>query len=188
MKIYTKTGDKGETGLADGKRYSKSDDVFQVMGEIDELIAQIGLCVTKLQDIKIPRSQIVISNSKIQISKVVLDLKRIQRNLFTINSCLAGVKKIEFDSKCETEWLEKEIDEMTEELPELRNFILPGGSEVASSLHVARAVCRRAERRMVALKNTKDLTPYINRLSDYLFTLARYVNFKMGRVEEIWKN
>jgi cob(I)alamin adenosyltransferase len=229
MKIYTKTGDKGETGLADGTRQMKSEDVFWVMGEIDELCAWMGLIQTKiLSNTNKPASpklqrgeyyQILTNknnqksrsqdpnskNPKIRKSEnlnnfLVCDsLKRIQRNLFTINSVLARAKNIQFDSKDETEWLEKEIDEMSGELPELRNFILPGGSEIASSLHVSRAICRRVERRFISYLNldSKDanqnefmqieLLPYFNRLSDYLFTLARWVNFKSGDKEEIWK-
>jgi cob(I)alamin adenosyltransferase len=198
MKIYTKKGDKGETGLADGKRYSKSEEIFWLMGEVDELIAWMGVIQAKIQ---ISRSQdpkdknpktLKLENPKNLVNE---NLKKVQRNLFAINAILARAKNVKFDSKKETEWLEKEIDKMTAELPELRNFILPGESEISAFLHVARAICRRVERRLVMCqhgtmmeqKSVQEILPYFNRLSDYLFTLARLTNFKLGEKEEIWK-
>jgi len=225
MKIYTKTGDHGETGLADGKRYAKSEEIFWLMGEIDELNGWLGLCSEKYKKIfnvgaglrpargsqplagsdrspacQRPRLQClcICTGGQVKLQAMAgrsdLSLRRIQNNLFTVNSILARAHNIKFNSKKETEWLEKEIDKMTEELPDLRNFILPGGSEIVASLHVARAVCRRAERRLfmyqhvtMIKQSSEEFVPYFNRLSDYLFTLARFVNFKMGEREEIWK-
>lgn len=227
MRIYTKTGDAGETGLSDGKRYRKSDDVFWLIGDIDELCAWIGACEAKfiiynsefrieknqksksknqndklkIKDLGVHKNPLEIrrntdaSLTEREITRLRDGLQRVQGDLFLINSVLAGAKNIKFDSKRETEWLEREIDEMTLELPELRNFILPGGSEIASFLHLARAVCRRVERRfvmfqnenMAARENSQEILPFFNRLSDYFFTLARLTNFKMGEKEEIWK-
>ncbi len=210
MKIYTKTGDSGETGLSDGMRYRKSDDVFWLIGDIDELCAWIGACEAKFRNSKLEsRNKFKIQKSKkiqtmdsqmrkqsgTELDVICESLHRICEDLFTVNSVLARAKNIKFDSKRETEWLEGEIDKMTLELPELRNFILPGGSEIASFLHLARAVCRRVERRfvmfqygnMIEQKRTKEILPFFNRLSDYFFTLVRFSNFKMGKKEEIWK-
>jgi cob(I)alamin adenosyltransferase len=198
MKIYTKKGDKGETGLADGKRFSKSEEIFWVMGEIDELCAWMGVIQEKILSNTNQYYPILTNiNKKVRGQKKMIkgeeeiceNLHRICVNLFTVNSILARAKNIKFDSEKETIWLEKEIDEMTAELPELRNFILPGGSEISANLHIARAICRRVERRLV---NQCEITrseflPFFNRLSDYLFTLARFVNFKMRVKEEIWK-
>lgn len=179
MKIYTKKGDKGKTFLADGTRHKKNEEIFDVMGEIDELSSWIGLGISK-----IPRSQDpkkVISNSQFQIPK---KLERIQRNLFSINSILAQAKNIKFDVDKETKHLENSIDAMEKELPELKNFILPGGHELSALFQIARVKCRRAERQMVFYPK---FIPYINRLSDYFFVLARFVNLKMGGKEKIWK-
>lgn len=160
MPIYTKKGDKGETGTFHG-RISKSDQLAITLGTIDELNSWIGVCG---QD---------------------KELYRIQTNLMTINSILAGSKKHKFGSY-ETIHLEKLIDKLTKDLPELKNFIYPVGH-----LQVARTVCRRAERELVLLNtNSKMLAPnilkYINRLSDALFTLARAENKRLGVVEETW--
>lgn len=185
MKIYTKKGDKGKTFLADGTRHEKSEEIFWLLGEVDELCAQIGFSISVNRYISKSVKQY---DSKIVDEKnlIIENLKRIQRDLFTINSILARAKNIKFDAEKETELLEKEIDKMTAELPELKNFILPGGSELSANFHVARAICRRVERRLTQ-GNLKEFISYFNRLSDYLFTLARFVNFKMGEKEEIWK-
>lgn len=136
MKIYTKKGDKGETGLIGGKKVPKTDAVVEALGAIDELNAHLG--------------------------NLNLPLEEIQRDLMSIASEIAGGKK----AKASEKWLEKEIARMQKELPELHNFILPSGP-----IHLARAVCRRAERRVLIIKSVK----YLNRLSDYLFVLARWV-------------
>lgn len=160
-KVYTKKGDKGETGTFHG-RISKSDQLAITLGTIDELNSWIGVCG---QD---------------------KELYRIQTNLMTINSILAGSKKHKFGSY-ETIHLEKLIDKLTKDLPELKNFIYPVGH-----LQVARTVCRRAERELVLLNaNSKMLAPnilkYINRLSDALFTMARTHNLQNGVLEKTWK-
>ncbi|MEK7565564.1 MAG: cob(I)yrinic acid a,c-diamide adenosyltransferase [Patescibacteria group bacterium] len=151
MKIYTKTGDFGETSLWGGKRVKKSDKIIEALGVIDELNAWLG----------------------------TLKLTKIQKDLMLISSCLAGYKEIIPDGK----WLEKEIDRIEENLPALNNFILP-----SNQIHIARAVCRRTERKVVdADGHRHDVLKYLNRLSDYLFVLARYEDFKKGRKEIIWR-
>ena len=156
-KIYTKKGDKGETGTFHG-RISKSDQLAIALGTIDELNTWIGVC----------------GENK--------ELHRIQTNLMTINSILACSKVQRFRGS-ETTRLEKLIDKLTLELPELKNFIYPVGF-----LQVARAVCRRAEREIVKLEiKEKNILKYINRLSDALFVIARFVNFQNNVPEEVWK-
>ncbi|KKT81269.1 MAG: ATP:cob(I)alamin adenosyltransferase [Candidatus Azambacteria bacterium GW2011_GWA1_44_9] len=158
-KIYTKTGDRGTTGTFHG-RMAKSDQLTQALGTIDELNSWIGLC----------RSQIFNT-----------ELKKIQNNLLTIGSQLAGSEKR--IKPGETAHLEKLIDKLTKDLPKLTNFIYPMGY-----LQVARAVCRRAEREVVAAAiKEKNILKYLNRLSDALFTMGRWVNFKLGWEEEVWR-
>ncbi|WKN42708.1 cob(I)yrinic acid a,c-diamide adenosyltransferase [Tunicatimonas pelagia] len=177
MKIYTKTGDKGETSLYGGSRVSKADLRIEAIGTVDELNAQIGL----LRDQPINASR----QDKFQW---------IQDNLFVVGAIMASqvdqssVPELSADS---TSWLEREIDQMDSELAPMRFFILPGGHPVVSQAHVARCVCRRAERCVVRLSENDSvdplLTTFLNRLSDYLFVLARYLGKELG-VEEIpWK-
>ncbi len=181
MKIYTKKGDKGRTRLADGSLHGKNEVVFEVLGEIDELSAWLGLCVTCMKNIN---SKHEIRNSKqIQILKIQNSkkniykyLERIQRELIEINGLIARSKKAKIDIKKEIKWLEDEIDKMEKELPPLTHFVLPGGSELGARLHIARTVCRRAEREIVrCFESSNNFITYFNRLSDYLFTLARRV-------------
>ena len=180
MKIYTKTGDKGETGLIGGARVLKSALRVEAYGEIDELNAVLGCIRTKLTD-----------------ETISVSLLEIQRDLFAIGAQLADPrgqveKKAEKVSIGEerVRQLEEIIDRYDAVLPPLRSFILPGGTEGGALLHLARAVCRRAERRMVALSQETSLSPvliiYINRLSDLLFTLARAVNREAGTEEIRW--
>lgn len=180
MKIYTRTGDKGTTSLFGGTRVSKSSLRVEAYGTVDELNSVIG---------------VVIAESQNYNSKVKSELERIQYDLFDIGAGLAspGIKnqesRIKNLEKRVVEF-EKFIDEMTKELPELRNFILSGGGKAGSLLHVARTVCRRAERRIVALAKkehvARDVLIYFNRLSDLVFTMARYINMKEKKVETIW--
>ena len=178
MKIYTKTGDKGETGLIGGTRVPKSALRVEAYGEVDELNAVLGYARAKLTDEPIREH-----------------LLAIQRDLFAIGAQLADPRG-QVEKKAEkatvnedrVKGLEAIIDRYDTTLPPLRSFILPGGAEIGAVLHLARGVCRRAERRMVALSRETPLPPiliaYINRLSDLLFTLARAVNREAG-VEEI---
>lgn len=181
LKIYTKTGDKGTTSLIGGTKVSKSHIRIESYGTIDELNSFIGLCNDCITDIK---------------SKTTL--KEIQDRLFTIGSSLAcdpekePLMKLPDLKETDIAFLEQEIDMMNEVLPAMKNFILPGGNIAVSNLHIARCVCRRAERICVSMQeNSLFIDPvvikYINRLSDYLFVLARYIA-KLHNAEEIaWK-
>ncbi|MFC1756284.1 cob(I)yrinic acid a,c-diamide adenosyltransferase [Patescibacteria group bacterium] len=174
MKIYTKNGDGGETSLLNGKKVLKNDPTIELIGSLDELNAYLGQLHT-------------LRNKKIR--KMVLDM---QADLFSISAELAGGEKAyEYEKK--TKEMEETIDILTKGLPELKNFILPGGSKHAAQLHLCRASARKLERQAVGIKselNSKDvddLIKYLNRMSDLLFVMARYVNFKLGIKENIWK-
>lgn len=176
FKIYTKTGDKGQTYTLGGVRVSKDDPKIEVYGEIDELMSWIGIILSHMNELpEGEEKEIIIQNLRI-----------IQNRLFDTGTLVIGGKIDELE-----EWtldLEKEIDRMDEKLPFLKSFILPGGSRLASFTHIARCVCRRVERRMVSLAKRQDFdenaVKYINRLSDYLFILARYINYLLG-VEDV---
>jgi cob(I)alamin adenosyltransferase len=179
MKIYTKTGDAGTTGLYGGSRVPKNSPRITAYGEIDELNALIGL-------VRAETPHEPVRNSLISI----------QRSLFTVGAQLAapGVDpQIECITAKEVDFLERQIDVMGETLPALTHFILPGGGRTAALLHLARTVCRRSERSIVQLSKTSGeqveqwLIIYINRLSDFLFVLARLANH-LERIDDIpWK-
>jgi cob(I)alamin adenosyltransferase len=178
MKIYTKTGDAGETSLFGGSRVRKCDPRVTAYGDVDELNAQLGLARASGTDAEIDG-----------------ELVKLQRDLFALGAQLAdpSEKIASHVSKAalrdeDTLRLEQLIDTLEAGLPPLRHFILAGGSASGAALHVARAVCRRAERGMVALEPSVDpvLLKYINRLSDLLFVLARTVNHRAGVVETPW--
>ena len=180
-KIYTKTGDKGETSLIGGTRVPKYHDRIEAYGTVDELNSYIGLI----------RDQLVNNHYK----EILLE---IQDRLFTVGSVLASAPeksgmmgKIPDLKQSDVEFLEKEIDRMNESLPELKNVILPGGHPVVSYCHLARCVCRRAERLSVHLKSESEVPEliiiYLNRLSDYLFVLARKLAQDLGAPEIPWR-
>jgi cob(I)alamin adenosyltransferase len=176
VKIYTRTGDAGETGLFDGTRVSKADARVSTYGDVDELNAWLGLARVGLE----PR--------------IAEMLERIQRDLFALGARLADpshkiagrVTKAAITPD-DISRLEGWIDQLEADLPPLRRFILPGGSQPGAALHVARTVCRRAERAMVALGDVDgDLLVYVNRLSDLLFVMARAANHAGGTPEVEW--
>jgi cob(I)alamin adenosyltransferase len=181
IKIYTKTGDKGSTSLIGGTKVPKNDIRIETYGTVDELNSWIGMLNDQVDDA-------VLRN----------ELKEIQDRLFTIGSLLATDNNKQTGMKLpdlhegDVEFLEKKIDDMTALLPPMKSFILPGGHMTVSSIHITRCVCRRAERLAVNMQQSGLsvdllLIRYLNRLSDYLFTLARFVAIKLG-VEEIkWK-
>jgi len=181
IKIYTKTGDLGKTSLIGGTKVAKSNIRIEAYGTIDELNSHIGLTADQLTD---------------EHLKTIL--KEIQDRLFTIGSSLAcdpdkePLLKIPDLKEADIELLEKEIDKMNEELAPMKSFILPGGHIAISTAHVTRCVCRRAERICVNMKEHEIFVEplvikYLNRLSDYLFVLARYAGHLLG-VEDIpWK-
>jgi cob(I)alamin adenosyltransferase len=179
VKIYTKTGDGGTTGLFGGGRVSKSSPRIAAYGDIDELNSWLGLVRAET-----PHQQLKSA------------LTEIQATLFVLGSQLASPQakvKMEVVTAAHVDWLERQIDVMETSLQPMRNFILPGGSRTAALLHLARTVCRRAERAAVSLA-AMDNEPvdrwvliYINRLSDYLFVMARLAN-QLERIEDIpWK-
>jgi cob(I)alamin adenosyltransferase len=181
MKIYTKTGDKGKTSLIGGTKVFKSDLRIEAYGTVDELNSFIGLCLDHLK-----------SNNTGNI------LGEIQDRLFTIGSALACDPEKEAKLKIpdlheeDIVLLEKEIDKMNEVLPVMKSFILPGGHVTVSTLHVARTVCRRAERCCVKMQKKEIeveslIIKYLNRLSDYLFVLARFAAHQMNIAEIPWK-
>lgn len=176
MAIYTKRGDRGRTSLYDcanaqRKRVVKSSARIEAIGAIDELNSYLGVCL-----------------SLTSVKDLEKNLKSIQKDLFTIGSILAGSKLRFFRSR--TFNLERKIDKMEKKLPVLKNFILPGGSVFASRLQYSRALTRRAERKVVALSEVETVKPqilmYLNRLSDFLFILARKVNDNLMVNEEVW--
>jgi cob(I)alamin adenosyltransferase len=177
MKIYTKTGDKGNTSLLSGARVPKNHLRIEAYGNIDELNSYIGL----LRDHKENKSR----------EELLLE---IQDRLFTIGSILAadGSKKYPLPELKEEdiEVLEKAMDQMDLELPPMRNFVLPGGHPLVSYTHIARTVCRRAERGLIALSQRDEIEPlligYLNRLSDYLFVLSRKLTLELQVEEKPW--
>ncbi|MES2430860.1 MAG: cob(I)yrinic acid a,c-diamide adenosyltransferase [Bacteroidota bacterium] len=181
LKIYTKTGDLGKTSLIGGTKVSKSNLRIEAYGTIDELNSFIGL---------------VSDHNDNEQTKIIL--KEVQDRLFTIGSSLAcdpdkePSMKLPDLKETDVNFLEKEIDRMNETLPAMRSFILPGGHVAVSTTHIARCVCRRAERLCVSLLDHELfidplVIKYINRLSDYLFVLARYTSFNLKVPEIEWK-
>ena len=181
IKIYTKTGDRGTTSLIGGTKVPKNDIRIETYGTVDELNSWIGLI-----------------NDQISFDALKPELKEIQDRLFTIGSSLATdndkESKMKLPDLFDTDitFLEKKIDEMTAALPVMKSFILPGGHVIVSSIHITRCVCRRAERLAVNMQQNglfvdATLIKYLNRLSDYLFTLSRFIAQQLGAEEIPWK-
>lgn len=183
FKIYTKTGDQGETSLVGGQRVSKAMERIDLYGEVDELNACLGVLVTLLKNHPQQKG----------------DLLFIQGQIFRLGSQLASTPedrdkfKLPQLDKSLIAFLEEKIDEMNDKLPELKNFIMPGGSPSSAQAHVCRTVARRVERRIVYFKSLEndpimeDALIFMNRLSDYIFVLGRYLNMLDGGEENIWK-
>lgn len=177
MRIYTKTGDKGETGLVGGDRIPKNSERIEAIGAVDELNAYLGVCLTKCTDPEI-RDRLI----------------RVQCHLFDVGAELAcppeGKYQLTSIGDVDILQLELEIDTMDGELEPLKNFILPGGSPLAADLHFGRTLCRRAERRILGLHRLNsvrnELIMYVNRLSDWMFCLARLANARVGVAEQPW--
>ena len=174
-KVTTKSGDRGKTSLGNGERVSKSHLIINLLGDIDELNSQIGSAI---------------SSSK--SSLISSELQSIQQDLFNLGGEISifnsGTILINDDK---VKFLEERIEDLNQTLKPLKEFIMPGGDEFCSRIHLARAVCRRAERSCVSvldLVEEKNIwLPYLNRLSDYLFVLARYVSSERGSEEILWK-
>ena len=180
MSIYTKFGDKGKTSLFAGKIVSKASLRVNTYGTLDELNSYLGIILSKNKDKELAKNIIII-----------------QKDLFEIGAYLANPKRennkvLEEHLVMQVLSFEKEIDDLTKQLPILRNFIYPGGGEIGASLHFARTLARRAERRVVELsekeKLSKEILIYMNRLSDLFFTYARFINRKQKFKEAIWSS
>jgi|SRR5581483_5909574 len=174
LKVYTKTGDKGLTSLFGGKRVSKNDLRVEAYGTVDELNAVVALALTEVKQPEIKK-----------------ELMKVHNDLFLLGSILSGYKTKNISYfKVRVEHFEKLIDLWWKKLPELHNFVLPSGGKAGAQLHFCRTLARRAERRTVQLSKKEKVDPsiliYFNRLSDLLFTMARYCNYKEKRKEIIW--
>ncbi len=191
-KVYTRTGDKGMTSLIGGVRISKADPRIEAYGTTDELSSHLGLLVALMEN-----------ESNKDDARLPMDaerqmLLRAQNDLFIIGSYLATDQTTTplYDfahlPEGETQQLEESIDRLMAALPEKQGFILPGGTVAAAQCHVCRTVCRRAERCILALAQHAEvddgIVRYVNRLSDYLFVLAKIINFNAGKSEIIWQN
>ena len=180
-KVYTRTGDKGMTSLVGGVRIKKNDIRLEAYGTVDELSAHLGMLV-----------------SMINIDEERSLLIRVQNNLFNVCTHLATDQSqtplypSAHLAEGEIEYLEERIDKLMKALPERQGFILPGGVIAACQAHICRTVCRRAERCIAALAEVaqidQEMQMYVNRLSDYLFVLAKIINFNEGKSEIIWEN
>lgn len=183
--VYTKTGDKGQTSLIGGSRLGKGHKIIDLYGEVDELNAHLGLAVSQLKSFSS------------EFEKEIIFLQNLQQNLFNLGSNLAcepdkrtpyGLPQITGEMILE---LESSIDQMDEKLPELKNFILPGGSLPSAQLHICRTVTRKVERKLMGFSSEEQphfSLPYLNRLSDYFFVLSRYINFSLGEKETVWES
>jgi cob(I)alamin adenosyltransferase len=186
-RIYTKQGDAGETHLAGGQRVAKDSARIEAYGTVDELNAFVGLA-------GISCAEQAVEHPRLPALSAIL--KRVQHELFNLGSILATLPadvhaKQARVTNADTEQLEREIDAMNEELEPLRSFVLPGGTRLNAELHVARTICRRAERLVVALARVEEVPPeavrYLNRLSDALFVWSRWANHVMGAAEILWE-
>ena len=171
-KIYTRTGDDGSTGLADGQRVQKNSLLIHAMGEVDELNSSLAVLYYKV-------------DAQWQVA-----IRQIQHTLFDAGAELAMQQAIL--TQANIDWLEQALDSLNETLSPLQEFILPGGGETSAQCHLARSVCRRLERTLVACAQDNALNPfllgYINRLSDYLFVLARAICKQAGEEEVYWQS
>lgn len=173
--MYTKGGDRGETGLYGSKRVRKDSPRVEAYGNVDELNSCLGIAASLCKH-----------------DEISLDLRWLQEALLVAGADLASEEgsRVPRIAKTDTQRLEKTIDGMQGRLPRLTNFILPGGTQLSAQLHLSRSVCRRAERSVVTLASTEkvnpELVPFLNRLSTYLFNAARLANLLEGRKDEVW--
>jgi len=183
MPIYTRTGDRGKTSLFSGQRVSKFDLRIEICGTVDELMSIIGVVIAKMQSSK-SKNQKYKSKLKNELTLIQLDLFEIGSRMVLESEALQSMNKRVKD-------FEGLIDKMTAQMPKLNNFVLPGGGKIGAMLHLTRAACRRLERRIVELnekqKINSNIIIYFNRLSDLLFTMARFANFKEKKREKVWK-
>ena len=172
--IYTKTGDKGETSLANGQRVSKTDVRLEAYGTADELNSWIGLLRSGLK------------KPSLKGRSIDDQLRFVQNKLFNLGAELSAAEG-EWLTEADVHQLEEWIDAMQAVVPKQHAFVLPAGGELASRCHVCRTLCRRTERRMVEMGAKSESLQFINRLSDYLFVLSRYIVFLSGEKEETWQ-
>jgi len=186
-RVYTRTGDRGETGLAGGQRLPKDSPRIEAYGTVDELNSLLGVA-------RVTANEIAPQEPRMAILSAIL--LRVQHELFNLGSILATMPEDVHPKQArvtdaEVAQLELEMDRMNEDLAPLRSFVLPGGSRLNAELHVGRTVCRRAERRCVALSRVEEIPPeavrYLNRLSDALFVWSRWASFVMGVPETMWQ-
>jgi cob(I)alamin adenosyltransferase len=195
MKIYTRTGDRGETSLVEGTRVSKAHPRLSAYGTVDELNAFLGVALSTLRQTKETKA---IESDK--CFKMEQHLEKLQHRLFNLGSLLACSDEnlLKTLPSLQEQWvtdLEEDVDQLTSQLPPLRQFILPGGGLLAAHLHVARTLCRRAEREVVALVEVNEkalpneglVIQFLNRLSDYLFVLSRFANHSEGYEDIFWQ-
>lgn len=188
MAIYTKTGDRGETSLANGQRVTKTDVRIEAYGTVDELNSWVGALRASL------------SQQEDGLPSLDVQLERVQNKLFNLGAALSEAPGV-WIAAGDVRQLEEWIDVMQEELPQQRAFVLPAGGETVTRCHICRTICRRAERRMIELAQFKKMKTeetesrlesmnfglqYVNRLSDYFFVMSRYVGYKNGEKEAIW--
>ena len=187
-RIYTRGGDRGETSLVGGQRVPKNAPRIECYGAVDELSAALGLAGVTAGEAMARHPELAILGTII---------RRVQHELFNLGSLLATLPEDVRPRQprvtaAEVETLEREIDAMNEDLPPLASFVLPGGSRLCAELHLARTICRRAERLAVALGAGGEAVPpdalrYLNRLSDALFVWSRWVNLQLGAPESLWE-
>lgn len=185
MTIYTRGGDKGETGLPGSRRKAKTDAIFELLGSLDTTNAALGLALANLKKEPLAAS-----------TQTLLDdwIVGIQRDLLSVGACIASEKPTEAVILTKlperTEKFEQQIDHWEAELPELKNFILPGGAVAGATVHLARTLARQTERAFHRLPNAEvleSISVYLNRLSDFLFQMARFINFQLRMSDQIWK-
>ena len=179
--IYTKTGDKGETSLANGERISKADARIEAYGTVDELNSWIGMLRASIADC---RELMADSQSPIAVND---QLRWLQNKLFNLGAALSMAPG-EWIKEADVHRIEQWIDAMQALVPRQKAFILPSGSESVARCHVCRTICRRAERKMIALGCEDEPLRFMNRTSDYLFVLARYITHLSNEPEEAWKD
>lgn len=187
-KVYTRTGDKGSTSLANGQRVEKFHPRLQAYGTVDELNAALGWCIAELD---------AIPDAHAWTERLILPLESVQHDLFNIGSDLATPVESRFPkmvlvSDQEPQVLENLMDALSEELPPLNEFVLPGGSRISAVFHLARTICRRAEREATQLAETTEINQfcliYLNRLSDYLFVAGRFCQKQLALPEVTWNS
>ena len=176
MAIYTKTGDRGETSLANGQRVSKTDARLEAYGTVDELNSWVGALRSAIENYELR-----ITNDELQW---------VQNKLFNLGASLSEAEG-EWITEDDVHQLEQWIDAMQAETPKQRAFVLPCGGEAVARCHICRTVCRRAERRMLTAHQERPIDEkafrFVNRLSDYMFVLARYIGYKSGEKEQVWQ-